>query len=65
VTEARFKVMAYTINDLMIMTKEKYKEIHEFSGRRADIFCLDTGEIVEIETGKSYEKKDDVIVVRI
>ena len=33
--------------------------------RRADIFILDTGEIIEIETGKSYEKKDDVIVVRV
>jgi uncharacterized protein YpmB len=33
--------------------------------RRYDVIDFDTGKIYEVESGKSYEKKDDVIVVRI
>jgi len=42
-----------------VITEARFK-----NKRRVDIFILDTGEMVEIETGKSKEKKG-VITVRI
>lgn len=70
VTEARFKPFAKDYSASMKelkKTNEKVKvELKERFRRRADIFILDTGEIVEIETGKSYDKKEpNVITVRI
>jgi len=46
----------------VIITEARFKK---FSGktRRADIFILDTGEKVEIETGVSYIKEDCVTVM--
>lgn len=45
-----------------ITSNKPIKIIH----RRVDLFVLDTGEIIEIETGKSYEKEgENVITVRV
>jgi len=50
-----------------IITEARFKK--EFSVRskqdKVDIFILDTGERICIETGKSYEKEKDVITVRV
>jgi hypothetical protein len=40
-----------------IVSEARFKD-----GRRVDIFVLDTGEKIELETGKSYNKKDAIIV---
>lgn len=53
VTEARFDDLCYNL-------KLKWEK----QQRRADIFVLDTGVVVEIETGKSYDK-EGAITVRI
>lgn len=75
VTEARFGVQVI----LKDISREQYenkhnqkeilkhiKEATEKMTRRADIFILDTGEIVEIETNKKVKKEgDNVITIHI
>jgi len=64
VTEARFK-KSIKINpdDLMV---ENLERLHKSKQRRADIFILDTGEIIEIETDNKVKKEgENVITVRI
>ena len=62
VTEARFKKsIKINLDDLMV---ENLERLHKSKQRRADIFILDTGQIVEIETGKSYEK-EGIITIKI
>jgi len=71
VTEARFSkdltpMYGGPINKRPLYYLDKFgNKLKNKSRRRADIFILDTGEIVEIETGKSYKKGENVITVNI
>jgi hypothetical protein len=47
-----------------VVTEARFKDKCPKSGRRVDIFILDTGEIVEIETDPKV-KKEGAITVRI
>lgn len=67
VTEARFKKTRWDVGNKYYPDLDKAGNLKIGTiQRRADIFILDTGEIVEIETNPKIEKEgDNVITVNI